>query len=257
VTASIDKVFSQLSKIQESIAVLTEQVENISRTNSISRTTLLDSSLDFGFSPPSIPVPILTPDLNFQPFQGRAGPPSYGSLSASRPRGYRMPNLMSFVAPTSLGPFSYETTREFFTGEVNHGDKLFNCIEEVLQNNVQADFSPQACWRFQRAFVSGFLWWMPIFDNETCLRHVEIASSGSFADNSTSTCLTLLIFAIGAMADDEHLYHEDPRTLPGFAYLALAYKILRSMRIPLGDVTHLQCRTLLAYVTPYDVYQLY
>jgi hypothetical protein len=153
---------------------------------------------------------------------------------------------MSFVAPGSLGPFSYESTQHFFTGEVGQGHKFFKCIEEALDSKIQADFSPQACWRLQRAFVSGFLRWMPIFDDEACLHHVQFASKSQFSDNSASSCLTLLMFAIGAMAGDEHLYRDDPRQLSGFSYVALGYGILKAMRAPMGDIGHLQCRTLLA-----------
>ena len=127
---------------------------------------------------------------------------------------------MSFVAPASLGPFSYDSSQQFFSGEIRQGDVLSHCIEDALSHDIQPDFSPQTCWRLQRAFVSEFLRWIPIFDDETCLQHVHIASINGFSDNSASTCLTLLMFAIGAMASDEQLCYEDPSQLPGFQYLA-------------------------------------
>ena len=123
---------------------------------------------------------------------------------------------------------------------------LFECINEALVNDIQADFSPQTCWRLQHAFVSRFLPWMPIFDEESCIHHIQVASGSNFSDHSHSSCLSLFIFAIGAMSGVEQFYHEDPRELPGFEYLALGHKILETMKYPLGDVHHLQCRVLFA-----------
>ena len=161
-----------------------------------------------------------------------------------------MPNLFSFTAPPSLSQFSFDTSEEFFSGEVDQGNLLYTCIENYLSSgpSICADFSPQTCWRLQRAFVSGFLRWMPIFDDEACFQHVQIASASEFSEKSASSCLTLLMFAIGAMSVDEHLYSEDPYALPGFQYLALAYKILNLGKAPMGDIAHLQCRCLLSQV---------
>jgi hypothetical protein len=85
---------------------------------------------------------------------------------------------------------------------------------------------------------------MPIFDDEICFQHVQNASSAGFGDASLSTCLTLLMLAIGEMAADDCLYYEEPEQLPGFKYMALGYKILRSTASFMGSVEHLQCRCL-------------
>ncbi|KAF4627426.1 hypothetical protein G7Y89_g10732 [Cudoniella acicularis] len=227
-TAALGKVDDRLDQIQDSIAALIEQVGSISRSSG----GPLEYSSPLAFSPPNL--------SNFEnirgTFQGRAGPPSYGSLSSARPLGHRLPNLISFVAPSSLGPFSYDSSEQFFTGEVEQGNALFECIENFIASDVQADFSPQICWRLQRAFVSGFLRWMPIFGDETCLQHIQIASTSQFSGASPSSCMTLFMFAIGAMAADEHLYTEDLYQLPGFPYLALGYKILKDMRLPTGNI---------------------
>ncbi|RDW63900.1 hypothetical protein BP5796_10402 [Coleophoma crateriformis] len=176
----------------------------------------------------------------------RTGGPTYGTASSTRPYGHRMPNLMTFVAPPSLVDFSYDNGSQFYTGEVAQGDILYASIEQALMNHVHADFSPQTCWRLQRAFVGGLLRWMPLIDDETCFQHVQAASVSNYSDKSISSCLALLVFAIGAMAVDGYLYHEDPRQLPGFEYFVLSYEILRATRLPMGDINVLQCRTLLA-----------
>ncbi|KAH6680158.1 hypothetical protein B0J14DRAFT_633752 [Halenospora varia] len=238
-TAALGKVDDRLDQIQDSIAALVEQVENIRRP---STSGPLEYSSPLAFSPPNLS----SFDAIRGTFQGRAGPPSYGSVSTTRALGHRLPNLISFVAPASLGPFSYDYAEQFFTGEVEQGNALFECIEHFISNGISADFAPQTCWRLQRAFVSGFLRWMPIFDDETCLQHFQIASNNQFLDGSSSTCMTLFMLAIGSMAIDEHLYSEDPYQLPGFPYLALGYKILTGMRSPVGDIQQLQLSTYLS-----------
>lgn len=175
------------------------------------------------------------------PYQIKAGPPSYGSLSSARAPGHRMPNLFSFSAPNSLGTsISYDYSESFFTAEVEAGTHLYSSIESFLSSHISipvpADFTPQTCWRLQRAFVSGFLRWMPIFNDETCFQHIQTAQASHFADRSASSCLTLLMFAIGCMSVDNQLYSEDPYRLPGFPYLALAYRILNSGRAPLVGI---------------------
>lgn len=245
--AALGKVDDRLDQIQDSLAALSEQLGTIARSStapsdSLEQQPSINFDPLFGLSPPGTS----SFDLQNKVYQGKAGPPSYGSLSTAKPYGHRMPNLMSFVAPASLGPFSYDSSEQFFTGEVEQGNSLFECIEDALLADLPADFSPQTCWRLQRAFVGGFLRWMPIFDDDVCLEHVETASRCLFSNESASSCLTLFMFAIGAMAGDEHFYEEDPRQLPGFQYLALGYKILKNMRAPIGDILHLQCRTLLS-----------
>jgi hypothetical protein len=86
--------------------------------------------------------------------------------------------------------------------------------------------------------------WMPLFDDDTCLQHVTLSSAVQFSDGTPSSCLSLLVFAIGAMAVDDDLYHEDPGKLPGIQYFSLAYKILKTMNFSAADFQSLQCQTL-------------
>jgi hypothetical protein len=226
-------VDDRLDQIQDSITSLVEQLGNITG----SRTREPEYTSPIGISPQSIAT-----------YQSRAATSSYGNPSGSKPRGHRLPNLMSFASPASLGPFSYDSSEQFFTDEVEHGNRLYNYIEVALRNDIRPDFSAQKCWRLQRSFVAGFLRWMPIFDDEICFQHVQNASSAGFGDTSLSTCLTLLMLAIGEMAADDCLYYEEPHQLPGFEYMALGYKILRSTGSFMGSVEQLQCRCLLSWV---------
>lgn len=235
-TAALGKVDDRLNEIQETITALVEEVARITR----SPVAPIDYSSPLAISPPSV--------SHFDILQGvrqrRLGPPSQASLSQPRRHGHRMPNLLSFVAPDSLGPVSYDSSAVFFIHEVDQGDSLIAFIEDAISRNIQADFLPQTCWKLQRAFVSGFLRWMPLFDDETCLRHVTSSAAVQFSDRSASSCLSLLMLAIGAMATDDNIYHEDPSQLPGIEYLAPAYKIMRTINASTGDIQHLQCRAL-------------
>jgi hypothetical protein len=235
--AGLRKVDGRLNEIQETIATLVEEVGRITRSSA----GAVEYSSPLAISPPSASNIGLTRG----PQYSRPGRPSNASFTVPRPHGHRMPNLLSFVAPESLGPFSYDSSEQFFTEELNQGDVLINAIENTIsQDGIDADFAPQTCWRLQRAFVSGFLRWMPLFDDETCLQHVALSSAVQFSDGSTSSCLSLLVFAIGAMAVCDDLYHEDPGKLPGLQYFALAYKTLKTVNFSVTDLQSLQCQTL-------------
>lgn len=227
-TAALSKVDDRLDQIQDSIAALVDHVENITG----SRPREPEYASPVGISPQSNAT-----------YHSRIASSSYGNTGSS-PRGHRLPNLMSFTSPASLGPFSYDSSQEFFTDEVEHGNRFYHHIEKALSSDIRPDLSPQKRWRLQRAFVAGFLRWMPIFDDEVCFQHVQNASSAGFADGSLSTCLALLMLAIGEMAADESFYYEEPGQLPGFQYMVLGYKILRSTGSIMGGVEHMQCRCL-------------
>ncbi|PGH20116.1 hypothetical protein AJ80_03684 [Polytolypa hystricis UAMH7299] len=247
-TAALGKVDSRLDQIQTSISTLAEQVANITKSQASLRLSTEYSSPLAAFSPPennNSPRIDLLVNQPVQPYQRKPDPPTYGILTSSRSHGHRMPNLLSFVSPASLGPFSYDYANKFFSGEVINGDRLFQSMEECLHMaDFPPDFSQQTCWRLQRAFVDGFLKWLPLFGEETCLHHVRIAAASNFSDTNTSTCLSLFIFALGAMALDDRFYHEDPVQLPGFVYLALAQRMLRSLTPFIGDIELLQCQNL-------------
>lgn len=85
---------------------------------------------------------------------------------------------------------------------------------------------------------------MPLFDDDTCLQHMTLSSATQFSDSSASSCLSLLILALGSMAMDDNFYHGDPSQLPGIEYLALAYKTRKAMNSSIGNLEHLQCQTL-------------
>lgn len=235
-TAALGKVDDRLNEIQETITALVGEVGRITRSSA----PPIDYSSPLAFSPSTV--------APFDPFRGshqrRLGPPSQASICVPRRHGHRMPNLLSFVAPDSLGPFSYDSSEIFFTQEVEQGNSLINFIEYTVVKNIHADFSPQTCWKLQRAFASGFLRWMPLFDDDTCLQHVNLSSATHFSDGSASSCLSLLILALGSMAMDDNFCHGDPSQLPGIEYLALAYKAMKAMESSTGNMLYLQCHTL-------------
>lgn len=133
-TAALGKVDDRLSEIQETIAALVEEVGRISR----SPAAPIEYSSPLAISPPNV--------THFDPFDGprqrRLGLRSQTSLSLPRRHGHRMPNLLSFVAPDSIGPFSYDSSEAFFTQEVGQGNSLTSFTEDVVSENIQADFSP-------------------------------------------------------------------------------------------------------------------
>jgi hypothetical protein len=159
-----------------------------------------------------------------------------------------MPNLLTFCAPSPLESFSYDDAQIFFGREVDQGDDSFNHLDNPLKPTFDLDLSRRTCWRLQRSFIRNFLRWIPIFDDETCLNHIQTAASCDHDEKSPDVCITLLMYAIGAVSENDEFYHRDLNSLPGYAYILKAYKILDEVRFPAREVIYLQCRVLLSYV---------
>lgn len=231
--SALSKVEDRLDGIQNMLNTLWDEVSsssNSGRRASVRRTSSSQSPSD------------LSPSCNIL----ENSSPSFRNVVPGRTHGVRMPNLITFVSPASLGPFSYDSAQTFFKSEMQQGEQLFGCIDALLWTESPITLSKQKWWRLQRAFVNGFLHWMPLFDDETCIAHLQKSSEVSFQDSSASTCLSLLMFAIGAVVEDQTLYQPEPNALPGFEYLSAAYKILQTMKTPTFDIEQLQCRVLFA-----------
>lgn len=172
-----------------------------------------------------------------------------GPLLSSEPdnsKSYRMPNLLTFNPPPLLQSFYYDDSQTFFTGELDHGDGLLKHLHSPLNQVPSADLSSRNCWKLQQSFIGNFLRWVPIFDDETCLRHIQQARDCGYSEKSSDVCLTLLMYAIGAISSNERFYHGDTCSLPGYPYILLASKLLDQFRFSTRDITHLQCGVLLS-----------
>ena len=101
-------------------------------------------------------------------------------------------------------------------------------------------------WRLQQSFVENVLKWLPLFDHETALNHLQAAQISKYEVDSPSLCLVFLINAIGSLALDNSLYTGSLQDLPGFSYYVRAFEIMKSFPSFTKDLCILQCRALAA-----------
>jgi hypothetical protein len=167
-------------------------------------------------------------------------------LSNRRSPSYRMPNLLTFNAPPAAGPFAYDNSQEFFRQEIERAHELFYDVENVSIPELHVDLSPQRCSRLQRVFIDSFLRWIPLFDDNTCFRHTQIAALEEYSGTSPSVGLSLIMYAIGATAEDQVVHHKELSDSAGYPYMVLAHRCLDKLRWSSQETLHLQCRILLS-----------
>jgi hypothetical protein len=167
-------------------------------------------------------------------------------LPNDRSPSYRMPNLLTFNAPPAAGPFAYDSSQQFFKQEIDRAHELFYAVENASIPLLHVDLSPQRCARLQRVFIDSFLRWMPLFDDDTCFRHTQIAALEEYSGTSPSVGLSLIMYAIGATAEDQVVQHKELSDSAGYPYMVLAHRCLDKLRWSSQETLHLQCRILLS-----------
>ena len=110
------------------------------------------------------------------------------------------PSLLTFRAPPYTSVESWDYTAEFYDDEILAGEELCDQFDELLA--LPIDLSKRTTRRLQQSFVENFLRWTPIFDQNTCVEAVNHAFAGNFSLYDPSTCLTLLLLALGAISED-------------------------------------------------------
>lgn len=109
------------------------------------------------------------------------------------------------------------------------------------------DLSKQTTRYLQQGFVESFLRWYPIWDVPESLRYIEKARDCGFDASEPATCVAMLLFAIGAIAQASVKVSSASGELPGIDYFARGVSILEQRRptVTKGFLT-LQCRFLQA-----------
>ncbi|OAG06909.1 uncharacterized protein CC84DRAFT_1215926 [Paraphaeosphaeria sporulosa] len=152
------------------------------------------------------------------------------------------PSLLTFRAPPYIPVESWDFTKEFYDDEILAGESLSDQLVTLLDQPV--DLARRTTRRLQQSFVENFLRWTPIFDQQTCVSAVELATSHSFVESSPSTCLTFFLLAMGAITEDKGDYAKS--MLPGLDYFARGCQILERLSLRTGNLMTLQCRVLQA-----------
>lgn len=158
----------------------------------------------------------------------------------------KMPNLLVFKSP---GPdqdsYAYDVTSAFFR------DQTTTITDMKLAHRLpfeEMNVTRPYLWELQRSFADNVLKWLPLFDSETASRHLQSAHISGYTEYTTSTCIALLIFAIGAIASDSAVYVQSSQKLPGFSYYARALAMLEVFPSPGEDLSVLQARVLAGWV---------
>lgn len=152
------------------------------------------------------------------------------------------PSLLTFRAPPFIHVESWDYTTDFYDDEILAGEQLSDQLDELLNQTV--DLTRRTTRRLQQSFVENFLRWTPIFDQRTCVNALEQATAENFAVPNTSTCLTFMLLALGAISEDRS---ESPENqVPGLDYFARGCQILEHLSLRIGSLASLQCRVLQA-----------
>lgn len=136
-------------------------------------------------------------------------------------------------------PWNYNCTEDFFADQLDGMSNLRN-----LPSTPDMDLSRPHLWRLQQSFVDNVLKWLPLFDHETALRHLQTAQISKYEIKSSSLCLVFLMYAIGALAADPSLYAQSFSELPGITFYINAFEIMKDFPPLSRDLCILQCRTL-------------
>lgn len=150
----------------------------------------------------------------------------------------RMPNLFAFHGPD---PWSYDCTKDFFTIQLQG---MTDMREPHLSSNLE--LSRPHLWRLQQSFVENVLKWLPLFDHETALKHLQAAQLSRYEQETPSLCLVFLIHAIGSLALEATLFTKALHELPGYTYYIRAFGMMRNFPSYTQDLSILQCRVLAA-----------
>ncbi|KAF2109762.1 hypothetical protein BDV96DRAFT_234120 [Lophiotrema nucula] len=152
------------------------------------------------------------------------------------------PSLLTFRAPPYIHVESWDYTADFYDDEILAGEELCDQFDILLMQSL--DLSKRTTRRLQQSFVENFLRWTPIFDQKTCIQAVDQAAAEDYLISNPSTCLTMLLFALGAVSEDRS---ESPdNQTPGLDYFARGCSILERLSLRTGNLATLQCRVLQA-----------
>lgn len=147
--------------------------------------------------------------------------------------------LAGHPTPPVLEAMVFDDSEAFLEREMSQGEILFSA--EFAED---LDLSQRTTWRLQRTFARDILPWIPLFDQEECVRVVNLAFSHGFDQSSSLTSLTFLIFALGAIAGADHDTDDNIHEFPGAQYFVTACRALGLHPAWQRDVVALQCRIL-------------
>lgn len=142
----------------------------------------------------------------------------------------------------SLQAPSWDDTEAFYDDELKNGEHLSKSTEQALLR--EPDLSKHTTRYLQQGFVEGFLRWYPIWDLQDCLKQIDKARNSGFIASEPATCVAMLLFAIGAIAQTGVSITGASHDIPGIDYFARGVSILEKRPTVTKGFLTLQCRFL-------------
>jgi hypothetical protein len=151
-------------------------------------------------------------------------------------------NLVNCVYP--LNQLVYDDMEEYLQREAIQGNKFYSYIP-----TAEVDLSPRTCWLLQQSFATNILPWLPLFQADQCVRHLEEAALNNYSVSNPSSLLTLFVLAIGAIISRPNDTEYAVERLAGMEYFYKGCKGLEAYGLRMDhDIPIIQCRILSSYV---------
>lgn len=141
-----------------------------------------------------------------------------------------MPNLQTFrPLDPNWHQVAYDESSVLFQEQTN---TVVEMKQALRTTPPDMDLSRTRLWELARSFAGNSLKSLALLDPDMTTKHLRVAELTGYAEGAISTCIVLLIFAVGAVAMDPTVYVESSQHLPGFAYYSRAVAILDNFPSP-------------------------
>ena len=155
-----------------------------------------------------------------------------------------LPELKNCRCLPPLNALIYDDMEDYLQREIAQGDEFYDYVP-----TVEADLSPRACWLLQQSFATNILPWLPLFQADHCVSHLEDATIHNYDLQNPSSTLTLFVLAVGALIGRPNDTEDAVDRLAGMEYFYRGCKGLEVYNKKRNhDIVVIQCRILSSYV---------
>ena len=151
-----------------------------------------------------------------------------------------LPELKNVRCVSPLNELVYDDMEAYLQREIRQGDEFYAHVP-----TIEPDVSPRTCWLLQQCFATNILPWLPLFQMDYCVRHLEDARGHNFDLTNPSSTLTFLVLAVGSLLNRPNDTEDAVDRLAGIEYFYRGTKGLEiyNKRKSL-DIIVIQCRIL-------------
>jgi hypothetical protein len=151
-----------------------------------------------------------------------------------------LPELKNCRCLPPLNILIYDDMEDYLQREIIQGYAFYAYVP-----TVEVDLSPRTCWLLQQSFATNILPWLPLFQADHCVRHLEDATIHNYDPLNPSSTLTLFVLAVGALIGRPNDTEDAVDRLSGMEYF---YRGLKSLevhnRTGSYEMEIIQCRIL-------------